>query len=69
MTGKIYNLVVDLGRESSKFLSSEIRILHPVTCRIVHLPRGCASADITLEERAIMRCHTVKGYVPGAAGG
>lgn len=69
MTGKIYNLVVDLGRESSRFLSSEIRVLHPVTWRIVHLTRGCPSADITLEEGAIMRGHTMKRYVPGAAWG
>jgi dTDP-4-dehydrorhamnose 3,5-epimerase len=69
VTGKMFNVVVDLGRESSTFLRSEIRVLDTVDCRRVHVPRGCASANVAPEEGTIMRCHMSERYVPGAAKG
>lgn len=69
VTGKIFKVVVDLRRESSTFLRSEIRVLDTVDCRSVHVPRGCASANVAREEGMIMRWHMSERYVPGAARG
>jgi dTDP-4-dehydrorhamnose 3,5-epimerase len=69
VTGGIFNVVVDLRRESPTFLRSETMILDAIECRSVHVPKGCANAYLTLEEGTIIHYYMSERYVPGAARG
>lgn len=69
VTGRIFNVVVDLRRESPTFLRSEIMVLDAVECKSVHVPKGCANAYLTLEQGTIIHYYMSERYVPGAARG
>ena len=69
ITGRIFNVVVDLRPESATFLRSEILVLDDVECKSVHVPKGCANAYLTLAEGTIIHYYMSERYVPGAAKG
>ena len=69
VTGAIFNVVVDVRRESPTFMRSEGIVLDAVECRSIHVPKGCANAYLTLEHDTIIHYYMSERYAPGAARG
>jgi dTDP-4-dehydrorhamnose 3,5-epimerase len=69
VTGSIFNVVIDLRKESATFLSHQSFVLSADNRYSLHVPRGCANAWITLIDNTIIHYYMSQSFVPEAGRG
>ena len=65
ITGSIFDVVIDLRRDSSTFLKS---VSVQISCRnkeSIFIPKGCANAWLTLESNTFIHYYMGSSYKPG----
>lgn len=67
--GRIYDVVLDLRRESDTFGRWAAAELSATNRRSVYIPRGCAHGYLTLEDASEVAYQITPGYAPPAAAG
>ena len=68
-SGKIYDIIVDLRKESETFLSWESFELSPEMRTSFHVPPGCANAFLTLKKNTVVHYYCSYPYTPEAERG
>ena len=69
ITGKLYDVIVDLRKDSSTYLKWCGVNLDCEQGSSLHIPRGCANAWLTLETNTIVHYYMGSAYKPEAAKG
>lgn len=67
--GRVYDVVVDLRKESSTYMKWTAVELSDENRYSIHLPPGCANAFLTLEENCVVHYYCSQMYSPGAERG
>ena len=65
ITGSIYDVVIDLRRDSTTFLKSTAVIISSHKKESIFIPKGCANAWLTLEDNTIIHYYMGSSYHPG----
>ena len=66
LTGAIYDIVVDLRRESSTFMQWVAVTLSADGRESLHVPAGCANAWLTTADQTAIHYYMSEFYTPGA---
>jgi dTDP-4-dehydrorhamnose 3,5-epimerase len=69
LSGSIYDIIVDLRRDSETYLKWVGFELTPEDRTSFHIPPGCANAFLTLEDNTLVHYYCSHAYVPQAEGG
>ena len=69
VSGRIYDVVVDLRKESTTYMEWIAVELSSENRNSVHVPSGCANAFLTLEERSVVHYYCSQYYTPEAERG
>jgi len=69
MNGAIYDVVIDLRKESKTYLNWESFNLTKENRLNLFVPRGCANAYLTLKDNTWIFYYHSEFYTPGAEGG
>lgn len=67
--GEIYDVVLDLRKSSKTYLSWQSCTLSEKNKFIIHIPKGCAHAYLTLKNNTILKYIVSKEYNPSYEGG
>jgi dTDP-4-dehydrorhamnose 3,5-epimerase len=67
--GAIYDVIVDLRRESPTYRQWVAATLSADGFEALFIPKGCAHGFITLEDNAVVRYDISVPYAPGSAAG
>lgn len=67
--GRVFDVVVDLRRESPSYLQWHGLELNPDNGSMLYVPEGCATGYLTLENDSEIYYHTSEFYAPDAATG
>ena len=65
MTGSIFDVIIDLRKESSTFLKFISLSINSKLKQSIYIPKGCANAWMTLEENTIIHYYMGSFYEPG----
>ena len=69
LKGSIYDIVVDLRKESETYMQWISYNLDDKNRNSIHIPPGCANAFLTLEDNCLIQYYCSKEYVPNAERG
>jgi dTDP-4-dehydrorhamnose 3,5-epimerase len=69
LSGKIYDIVVDLRKESPSFMQWISVELSKENRKSLHIAPGCANAFVTLEDNTILHYYHSEKYTPGYESG
>ncbi len=69
LTGALYDITVDLRRDSPTFMQWASAQLSADDRRSLHVPAGCANAWITLAPNSIVHYYMSEGFAPESARG
>jgi dTDP-4-dehydrorhamnose 3,5-epimerase len=64
LRGGIYDIVVDLRKNSPTYLSWVAVELNEVNRNSVHVPPGCANAFLTLQDNSLIQYYCSEAYAP-----
>ena len=64
LKGKIYDIVVDLRKDSSTYMDWISFEISEIDKNSIHLPPGCANAFMTLEDNTLIHYYCTKAYSP-----
>jgi dTDP-4-dehydrorhamnose 3,5-epimerase len=67
--GSIYNIVVDLRKESNTFMKWQSFDLTEENRLSIYVPQGCANAYLTLQDNTWILYYHSEFYAPGGEGG
>lgn len=65
ITGSIFNVIIDLRRDSSTFLKNVSININAKLRQSIYIPKGCANGWITLENNTIIHYYMGSFYKPG----
>ena len=66
MRGAIYNIIIDLRRDSKTFLNWIALSISSDTGMAIHVPAGCANAYLTLEDNTWIHYYHSEFYAPAS---
>tara|TARA_X000000368_G_scaffold203933_1_gene160939 strand:+ start:52 stop:594 length:543 start_codon:yes stop_codon:yes gene_type:complete len=69
ITGSIFDVVIDLRKDSSTFLKYSTFELNATNRNSIFIPSGCANAWLTLEPNTIIHYYMSEFYKPGFEAG
>jgi len=69
LNGKIFDIVVDLRKDSATFMSWISVELSHQNRRSLHVPPGCGNAFLTMEDNSLIQYYCSKSYEPAAERG
>ena len=69
LKGRIYDIIVDLRKDSKSYLKWLSLELYPNMRTSFHVPPGCANAFLTLEDDTLVHYYCSKSYNPDAERG
>lgn len=69
LKGSIYDIIVDLRKESETYMQWVSFNLDDKNRHSIHIPPGCANAFLTLEDNSLIQYYCSKEYVPNAERG
>ena len=65
ITGSIFNVIIDLRKESSTFLNSISLTIDSKIKQSIYIPKGCANGWMTLDDNTIIHYYMGSFYKPG----
>lgn len=69
INGSIFNVIIDLRKDSSTYETLDKRVINSVNGESIHVPKGCANAWMTLEDNTIVHYYMSSKYEPTAGKG
>ena len=69
MSGKIFNVILDLRKNSKTYLQKQQIKLDNYKFQSLFIPKGCANAFLTMEDNTIVHYYVDKDYYPKFAKG
>ena len=69
LKGSIYDIIVDLRKESETYMQWISFNLDDQNRNSIHIPPGCANAFLTLKDNCLIQYYCSKEYVPNAERG
>ena len=64
LSGEIFDVVIDLRRNSPTFLKCEKIILNEKNMKSLFVPRGCANAFMTLKSKTLVHYYCTNRFYP-----